>query len=62
MSKWSKLKTLNKMVAKDKDEEEEEEEPVRVTKFEKEKKTVPRNFYLGLRLKRIGLDMEQINW
>ena len=38
MSKWSKLKTLNKMVAKDKDEEEEEEEPVRVTKFEKEKK------------------------
>ena len=34
MSKWSKLKTLNKMVAKDKDEEEEEEEPVRVTKFE----------------------------
>ena len=28
MSKWSKLKTLNKMVAKDKDEEEEEEEPV----------------------------------
>ena len=45
------------MVAKDKDEEEEEEEPVWITKFEKEK-TVPRNFYLGLRLKRIGLDME----
>ena len=56
MSKWSKLKTLNKMVAKDKDEEEEEEEPVCVTKFEKGK-TVPRNFYLGLRLKRIGLDV-----
>ena len=37
MSKWSKLKTLNKMVAKDKDEEEEEEEPVWITKFEKEK-------------------------
>ena len=56
MSKWSKLKTLNKMVAKDKDEEEEEEEPVWITKFENEK-TVPRIFYLGLRLKRIGLDV-----
>ena len=37
MSKWSKLKTLNKMVAKDKDEEEEEEEPVWINIFEKEK-------------------------
>lgn len=55
MSKWSKLKTLNKMVAKDKDEEEEEEEPVRVTKFEKEK-NCPTQFLFGVKVEknRIG--------
>ena len=55
MSKWSKLKTLNKMVAKDKDEEEEEEEPVSVTKFEKEK-NCPTQFLFGVKVEknRIG--------
>ena len=55
MSKWSKLKTLNKMVAKDKDEEEEEEEPVWITKFEKEK-NCPTQFLFGVKVEknRIG--------
>ena len=44
MSKWSKLKTLNKMVQKE-GEEEEEEEGVSLPKFKENKHE---KIYLGL--------------
>ena len=46
MSKWSKLKTLNKMVAKDRDEEEEEEEPVWITSPNLKKKKLSHAFFI----------------